>query len=341
MSVTVYKSVCNNCLIPSTMIPAYKVSAEDLMEIAYAISQVGPNTSQEEIQRFTNLSERRVSEGIKTLKELEIIKGNDTYSVNSSYRKKLDGISIENRSVLMNRALIQYRPFRTFGAYLRKGYDTEDAARKTNVVHNIASDSDYIIDYFQRLGEYAGIVETDDDSLKVKIEGREIPVDSVQSVEALRNALNSEAEIRFWMEETIGPEIIATLDEDTEDELVKAFSEHADSPRDSITASGRALEDFLREICRKEGIADSRLESAGGAAEVADILRSESLIRKVHNKRAHSLSAIRNKGGAHGDDRQTGDRWRTEAELALTVAMETTLLISSVSQLLENGNQVL
>lgn len=323
------------------MIPAYEVPPEDTMEVAYAVSQIGPDASDEEIEQFTGYSSRKVTECIRLLKEFNIVRGEEVYNIESSYRKKIDDISIDDRDVLLNRAMIQYRPFRTFGSYLRKGYSKENAAEKTNVLHEIANDSSNILDYFDRFGRYAGLIADSDDGMELKIEGKEIPGDSVASVEGLRAALESEAEIRFWMEDTIGSEIVAELDEDTEEELVKSFSVHASAPRDSITAAGRALEDFLREQAREEGIEQQDIEDASGATQVADLLRSESRIRNVQIKRVKSIASIRNKGGAHGDDQQTGDRWRTEAEIALTVAMETTLLIASISQLIKNGNQVL
>lgn len=323
------------------MIPAYKVPPEDTMEVAYAVSQTGPDATNSEIEQFTGFSSRKVSECLNILIEFNVVDDGDTFTIDSSYRKKIDEVSIDDRRVLLNRALIQYRPFRTFGSFLRKGYSKENAATKANVLHDIASDASNIIDYFERFGEYTGLLRMSDDGLELTIEGKEIPGDSVESVEGLRDALESEAEIRFWLEDTIGPEIVAELDEDTEEEIVKAFSEHAVSPRDSITASGRALEDFLRQQAKNQGVQQDDIEKASGAAQLANLLRSESIIRGVQTKRATSLAGIRNKGGAHGDDQQTGKRWRTEAEIALSVAMETTLLIASISQLIENGNQVL
>lgn len=323
------------------MIPAYSVSPEDLMEVVYATSQAGPNAGQDDIEVFTNFPSRKVHECIKIGKEFELIEGGDSYSVSHTYRQKIDELSREDRDVLLNRALIQYRPFRTFGTYIRKGYPVEDSARKTNVVHDIASEAEYIEEYFLQFGEFAGIIETRGDSVDIEIEGREIPIDSVESVEALRNAIESEAEIRFYLEETIGTETMSKIDEDTENDLVKAFSEHAESPRDSITASGRALEDFLRDLGRSYGNNIDEYESASGAGEVADLLKGDAVIREVQRKRAQSVAAIRAKGGAHGDDRQTGERWRTSPEIALSTAMTTALLIGSVSQLVEEGNQVL
>ncbi|WP_133304616.1 hypothetical protein [Halonotius aquaticus] len=324
------------------MIPAYKVSPEDTMELGYAVSQIGPDALQSEIEEFTEFSQRKTSEGLKILAELNIVKREeDEYTISSSYRKKIDDVSIENRDVLLNQALIQYRPFRSFGTFLKKGYGKDNAAKKTNVLHNIASDSSNLLDFFERFGRYTDLLNTDGEEMSITIEGKEIPGDSVESVEELRNALESEAEIRFWLEETIGTEIVAGIDEDTEEEIVKAFSKHASSPRDSITAAGRGLEDFLRAKGREQGVNQADLENSAGANQVANLLREKSVIRSLHTKRATSLAGIRNKGGAHGDDQQTGNRWRTEAEIALTVAMETTLLIASISQYIDNGKQVL
>ena len=324
------------------MIPAYQVKPEDMMEVVYAVSQIGPHAKRDDIQHFTDLSDRVIRESLKLANEFELIEGEENYSVTTSYRQKIDDVSIDDRDVLLNRALIQYRPFRTFGQYVRKGYPVREAARKTNVIHDIASDSEYIQGYFIRYGGYADILEKKDEGeLEIEITSREIPIESVESVEALRDAIESEGQIRFYLEETIGSEIMAQLDEDTEDDLAKAFSEHAESPRDSITASGRALEDFLRDLGRNHGSNVQDYEDAGGAGEVADELKGDAIIREVQRKRAQALANIRNKGGAHGDDRQTGDRWRTSAELALSVAMESTLLIASVCELVEEGNQVL
>lgn len=323
------------------MIPAYEVSPEQVMEVVYAVSQTGPDTTQEDIQRFTDYSDRRIRECLKLGIEFGLIEEDESYRVSDSYRKKINEVSIGDRDVLLNRALIQYRPFRAFVAYLRKGYTPPDAARQTNVVHDIANDEEYILDYFSRFGEFAGLIDSDTDSFEISVEAREIPVDSVQSVEALRNALESEAEIRFYIEGVIGPAIMSRIDVDTEDELVKAFSVHAEESRDSISASGRALEDFLREIGRNQGAEQSRLESAGGPTQVGNVLIGESIIRDTHLKRIKALSAIRSKGGAHGDDQVTGNRWRTDAEVALSTGMETTVLIRSIGKHVYDNQQVL
>lgn len=324
----------------NSMFPAYEVSAEQVMEVVYAVSQTNP-ADLENIKSFTGYGERRCKECIKIALEIGLLYEDGSYNVADSYRRQIDEVELDDRSVLMNRALIQYRPFRSFIAYFRKGYDIEDAARKTNVVHEISNDEEYILDYFTRFGEYADLVNNADSEFEIKVEAREIPVDSVKSIEALRNALESEAEIRFYIEEVIGPEIVSRIDEDTENELVKSFADHAERPRDSITASGRAIEDFLREIGHSTGADDDRLEDASGPTQIGDILIGESIIRDIHLKRIKSLSAIRAKGGAHGDDQQTGERWRSDAEVALSTAMETTVLIRSIGSHVFESRQIL
>jgi hypothetical protein len=67
----------------------------------------------------------------------------------------------------------------------------------------------------------------------------------------------------------------------------------------------------------------------------------DDVIRDVHLKRIKALSALRAKGGAHGDDQQTGDRWRTDAEVALSTGMETTVLIRSIGKYVYEERQVL
>lgn len=331
---------CVSSVVP-TMIPARSVPADDLMEVVFAISQAGSNVTQEKIEEFTGFGGRKVRESIKMGEEIGLIVGDDHYTVANGYRQKINEISKNDRDVILNRALIQYRPFRVYGTYIRKGYTPDEAARRANAIYEVASEWEYLDKHFRKLGSYAGILDLSSDTPEVTIQDREIPTSSVESVESLRDTLASEAEVRFYLEETIGDEVIQLIDTDTEDELVKSFLEHAESPRDSITASGRAIEDFLRDLGKRKGEGTDAYESANGTGELADGLKNDAIIREVQKKRAHALSAIRVKGGAHGDDQRTGERWDVGPEIALSTAMETTLLIGSIGKLIANGDQVL
>lgn len=324
------------------MIPAYQLRPDDFLEVVFAISELHHDPEFNEIEEFTGLNTRKVRESLNIGRELDILTEDEPLSVKSPYRQKIREVSPDDRDVLLNRALIQYRPFRSFGTYVRKGYGIENSARKTNVLYDIASDPEYIINYFTRYGEYAGVLTTseEDENIEIEIKSRDIPTDSVESVEALRNAIESEAEVRFYLEEAIGSEFIAEIDADTEQELVDAYLEHAERPRDAITAAGRALEDYLRSLGKQQGDAE-KYEDPTGIGQLADQLNGDGIIREMHRKRALAISGIRNKGGAHGDDQQTGNRWRESPEVALSVSMEVTLLIASIIKLVDKGQQVL
>lgn len=324
------------------MLPATLIAPDTVMELVFATSQVGPQAPRDPIKEFSDISDRTARAGLNLALELNLVSNKTKertsyYSVTDSYQEIITEVGRDQRGTILNRALIQYRPFRAFVRYVEKGYSIDAAARQANVVHEAAPGDDTLKKFIKRFGEYSEAVDTSGDSIKVTIQNRDIPVDSTDSIEELREAIHSEAEIRFYLERTLGPELVDELDPETEDDLVKAFYEHASDPRDSLTAAHRALEDYFQDIANEHGSSEQDYEKADSAAGLARRLQGDGdgIIREIHRMRAEHVAGLRSRGGAHGKDKFEHERWRADERVALQSALETTLLIRSVGNYLD------
>lgn len=310
------------------MFPSYVVPPEDVTEVLFAISQLDNNANREDIARFSDVSNRKARESIKVLNEIGIVIGDDKHTVELPYRDLIEKLPPDERGATIEEALLEYQPFVDYATYLTQGYSSEQASQMVFAANDgISNDAEYLQTYFERLGKYSGILTNEGD---VSIEIREIPADSTHSIEKLRESLDSQLEIRVYLNNVLGDELMHFLDNDTKSDLADAYYKHSRDPRDSISATGRAFEDFLRHLGNQYGSEDRDYGSASGIVPLINHLQGDNLIKRIHKRRVFSLAEIRNKGGAHGDDAEVLERWDTSSEIALDSAITATLLIRSI-----------
>lgn len=323
------------------MFPAYHVPPVDFMEVIFTVAELHPNATQREIETFSEsgIRDRKVRESIKIGKEIGLIEGDSQYVVPERYREKISEVTHGEWDVILHQALISYRPFRSYLSYLDRGYSSWDAAQKISVLYDLDSDPAHIQDKLETLGTYSGILEMEGDSINVAATVSNSPPDVGEPVDDLREALDSRVKIVLYLGETIGEDVVASFDEGIEEDLIVAFLEHGDDPRNSLTAAGRALEDFLKQVSRTN---ESDVhEMANGIGDLGNRLKGEEIIAENQKKRILSISDLRNRGGGHGQDTETNERWGVTPEIALQVAVETTLLIRSISKYDRDGTQIL
>lgn len=321
------------------MFPAYIVSPEDITEILFALSELDEQADEGTVAQFVDESERKVRESFKILQELGIIVSEGGVAVDVEYSDLIQQLPPDDRNVVIERALLRHQPFIDYATYLDRGYSSEEASKMVYAANeDIASGQEYIQTYFERLGRYAGILTEDGE---VSIDIRDIPTDSTHSVERLRESLDSELEIRIYLDEVLGEELMSFLDEDTKSDLANGYLKHTEDPRDSISATGRAFEDFLRNVGDEYGSEGRDYGSASGIIPVVNHLQGDDLVKQVHKRRVFALAEIRNKGGAHGDDSEVLERWDTTAEIALDCAISATLLIRSIYCYSSEGRLIL
>lgn len=320
------------------MFPSYQVPPEDIVEVAFALSELGEDAAKGQIVEFTGESERKARESIKILRELGVITGEEDLTLVIRYDDLIQQLPPEERGIFLEESLVSYQPFIDYSTYLNQGYSSAEAAQKVHSAYDISNDSDYLQSYFERLGKYAGIL-TENEDLTVNI--REIPTNSAASIEQLRDALDSQLEVRVYLDELLGEEIMGFLDEDTKSDLTEAYLKHANAPRDSISAGGRAFEDFLRNLGDTYGDEERDYSSASGIVPVCNHLQGDNFVERIHKRRIFAFAEIRNKGGAHGDDAEQLERWTTSPEMSLSAAIDATLLIRSVYYYAADGELIL
>lgn len=309
------------------MFPAYVVPPEDITEILFALSELDERSNENTVAQFVDESERKVRESVKVLQELEVVVDGG-YTVDIEYSDLIQQLPPDERNAVIEKALLRYQPFIDYATYLNRGYSSEQASKMVYAAYeDLASGQEYMQTYFERLGQYAGILTEEGD---VSREVREIPTDSTYSIEKLRESLDSELEVRIYLDEILGEELMSFLDEDTKTDLSNGYMKHTQSPRDSISATGRAFEDFLRNIGDKYGNDSRDYGSASGIIPVVNHLQGDDLVKRIHKRRVFALAEIRNKGGAHGDDTEVLERWDTSPEVALDCAISATLLMRSI-----------
>jgi hypothetical protein len=294
----------------------------------FALSELDDRADDTTVAQFVDESERKVRESVKILQELEMVIVDGGYTVDIEYSDLIQQLPPDDRNTVIEKALLRHQPFIDYATYLNRGYSSEQASKMVYAAYeNLASGQEYMQTYFERLGKYAGILTEEGD---VSIEVREIPTDSTHSIEQLRESLDSELEVRIYLDEILGEELMSFLDEDTKTDLSNGYLKHTQNPRDSISATGRAFEDFLRNIGDKYGNDDRDYGSASGIVPVVNHLQGDDLVKRIHKRRVFALAEIRNKGGAHGDDTEILERWDTSPEVALNCAITATLLTRSI-----------
>ncbi|SEH11204.1 hypothetical protein SAMN04487967_0244 [Natronorubrum sediminis] len=309
------------------MFPAYRVLPEDILEVLFAISELGPNPSNDEISRFANLSNRKVREAIKILETIGIIDKGDN-KVEDRYERLLQQTAPKDWSIILEKSLLNYQPFIDYSTYLNRGYTSEEAAQKVYAGNSeLASKPDYLKEYFELMGKYTGIV-LEGDELSVEI--RNVPADMSGSLESLRKSLKSELEVKIYLDEFLGENLMEFLDQDTKTDLADAYLKHSTEPRDSVSASGRAFEDFLRNLGETYGDEGRDYSTGSGIVPLCNHLQGDGLVRRHHKRRIMALAEIRNKGGAHGDDAEALERWEITPEVSLDCALTSTILTKSV-----------
>jgi len=106
-----------------------------------------------------------------------------------------------------------------------------------------------------------------------------------------------------------------------------------DHPDNSLTDTGRALENYLR--LRYGQLID--LKDSNGIIQISNKLRKNRLISNKHNNIINALGSIRSIGDAHGIDKEEEKTWEVSWDSALLFISLTIKIIRSIENYI-NGN---
>lgn len=114
-------------------------------------------------------------------------------------------------------------------------------------------------------------------------------------------------------------------------DLVEGIVVAHSKPKNSLTDTGRALEDFLR-IKFDPSIS---LDRCNGIGQISNKLISNKLITSKHHNILIALSSIRSIGNAHGIDKKEKKTWEISKQSALIFSAQTIKIIRSINCFIE------
>lgn len=281
----------------------------------------------DKIQNYTGYGKTYVKSGITIAKMLELIdeeKSSDMFIVNNDVSKMLGTTPNDNiKNEVIRKYIQMYKPFVTFVEFCINDNIPLEAARKVYSLYNFCDkDFKFLYKLFISWGESTNIFSHKDSKINLSKDINDKYVRHVS--EDL--SLNDDMAIRIHIRERLGEETSNFIEESDMDELINALKKYKDEPRDSISASGRAFENFLRRISVKVSVDVTR---KNGITQIINFIQSNNKIHSKQNSIGVGLGAIRNMSG-HGIDPAEYEPWDLSAQSALAY---TELVLSSMKSI--------
>lgn len=292
------------------------------------------DASTEAIARSCGAGETTVAKALLVLSELGLVSGDP--SGWACVRPNLNRSSNDAAAdAAIRDALLAYRPFESICEGLILGETFKESVRHAAVAVGIDARGEANLSLLKQWGIEFGILT---DSEPVTLDS-----DLLGAVEALAAmpvaSVSSSAEARLYVSTVLGRDAFDELDEVDRGLLARAVTEcDSDSPA-SVEASGQALEDYLREVCGANGLAQEAAK-LNGAGQLGALLRQHNLIHPHHLKLIDSASTLRN-AKAHKKDKQTVTPWTITSIGARTAFGTAILAIKSIHDRISNGRQIL
>ena len=295
---------------------SHLVQPADLMDVAYGLAKSPKPLLEEDIKRLVGKHSRTVRSLINLGQELNILQetNENTFLVDRKLKEDIRQASIDQRFILLRPYVERYEPFTAFLSFVLKGYTAVESAERVEILYDLGISPEKIETQFTYLGTYTELVNDCGDELQV--DANEDPL-SDEYINQLRDASSSSVNARVFLEDRIGEEIIAYMDHETVEDLIKSLLIFRESPRNSIQSAARAVEDFQRDLANDYGDGND-YASAGGIGQLAlAIHREEAWSFKRHLHGGKYLGGMRNPSGGHGKNTKTLDRWEIHHEVAL------------------------
>lgn len=272
-------------------------------------------TSLDKIKAYTDKGDTYVKSGINTAKLLGLMdnnRGGEVYSVNPEVLNLLGLTPNDDLKINVIRKYIQrYDPFIRFIQYYMNGSSLSDAARKVFAKYDFQSSSGYKLlkQLFIAWGKSTNIFTVSGETLTLT---NEIQNDYNTHMK-LDVTLNNEMAIRLYINQRLGDDVIAFIENADIEELVDSYKKYSTEPRDAIGCAGRAFENFLRRTAVPLGV---DVVKKNGITQVIQTIQSEGKIHSKQNSIGGGIGTIRNMSG-HGVDPKELEPWDLKPQSAL------------------------
>ena len=151
--------------------------------------------------------------------------------------------------------------------------------------------------------------------------------------------VESEAKARLFNARRLGRDVHDLLDETDRSLLADSLLKHASDPRASVSASGQAIEDFLRHVADDRGLG-SEARKKSGAGQLANLLYTNGVIHNHQQKLVDAAATTRN-ATAHRKDKKTLAPWELTPFGAFSALAMTLTAIRSIYMYVNDGSQTI
>ena len=286
--------------------PASIFLMKKLLDLIYISERNRRNLTYNGIADILNLSLKSVKNGIFMLKTLKILKNCINPILFSNIFNKLDK-NYKVESLLFDKLKI-FPLFNEYLNFINEGKTDYDAANLIKHLFNVNLSVESIKSTFNGWIKYFKLF----DVLKKK---------EMQPKILFRKEINVILHIRRLFNDMICN--IPTL---VLNDLSEGIIQASIDPKNSLTDTGRALENYLRLTNSNS----EELEKCNGIGQIANILRKKRVVNPKINNLLLALGSLRSIGDSHGLDKKENKIWEISEESALIYNFLTIKTIKSL-----------
>ena len=265
-----------------------------------------------DVCELTAMSATSIRNGTLMLYQLGITESKSKLEIKQRILKQLNENKDTNR-VLFDHIII-FEPFIEY-IYLRQELNSDEKASKhLRIMLDVKSSPKVIKSTFNGWIKKLNIHIKNCELNETLMTGKDIE-DESQAIITIRNIFNKN---------------LKTIPELVINDLKEALIQSKYSPSNSLTDSGRALENYLR--IKFSSLAD--LSKCNGVSQIAEKLRQLKILNNKHINIIKGIGSIRTMGDSHGLDKKERRNWEISNKSALISCFLVIKTISSIDSYL-------
>jgi hypothetical protein len=295
-----------------------------------------PHSDGEVLGQFAGgLSKATAKRTLPTLIELGLVSKDNSGKFTCNAPEVTRGTKPDDAILVIKQAMHNFRPFEAVCEGLALGEVESIAVQRASL--NLGLDDRTKLSILIGWGVELGILQRIGESLQL---APQLQLKIATTTGKISSAkIDSEAAARLFNASQLGRGANQYLDEQDRTLLAKAQLSIRTNPEEAVEKSGKALEDYLREIATTKGFA-ADAKGQNGAGQLGSMLVGKGVIHSHHNQLIAAISTVRNMK-AHHKDKKTMMPWHVTEAGAEWAVFGTLQIIRSVHGYVFKGDQIL
>lgn len=295
-----------------------------------------PHSDEGVVAQFAGgLSRTTAKRTLPILIELGLVSKDDSGKFICKVPEVERGTKPDDAVLVIKQAMHNFRPFEAVCEGLALGEPESVAVQRAAL--NLGLDDPSKLSILIGWGEELKILQRLGGSLQLAPEVMTKVAAAGSTISSAK--IDSEAAARLFNASQLGRAANHYLDEQDRTLLAKAQLSIRTNPEEAVEKSGKALEDYLREIATTKGLA-AEAKGQNGAGQLGLMLVGKAVIHSHHNQLIAAISTVRNMK-AHHKDKKTMKPWHVTEAGAEWAVFGTLQIIRSVHAYVFKGDQIL